>query len=724
MAANRFDTPYGQQYVSQYVKLPFETISALGEKANRNFEEGKKAEDDLGALGQAIKAAPMYEAHKQQFVNEYNKKTQDLVEEAKGDYGSPEFKRKAHKLMQEFKSRPEIDAFTQTKKAFEDYQSQKKDSKNAMNLDWTYQKDKEGNYIPLDVNKQGIYTPKFTQYEDWNKTAKDVMGKVADSGYNKDLDIDFSRPTTTLSNGETAVYSKRHKGYVGVSDPKVKELSSLMAGEYANTAAGKHHLQSLVGEDIDYQTLSREAQNNPQAAKAKKAIDQEFINHMYRANANQIGGVTTDTQDYHYEHDRNAAAANDKKVIDQAKKYMPSYEGNVDITPSTPANALVTLGMDPSTMNDDGSIKYNKYNQPDLKDVQSELTKLNKQYKGNESSPDYISGLNMITAQLQASKGNQEIATKHYSDLVRSASNIGIDPKEFMDNKGRIDYKALKDRLITTGQNINTQAGSIQGLQGDFAENLSSHYFGEHTESGFSKSPAFNKLTIYENNNPNSKDKIESEGKAAKLAENARFIGLDFNDKNLGSMAFTATEGKEVTEPKLYNAVTSDKVLKTLMEPVHHYTQQMKSGLVGKQSPEEVLSNKNTLIGYTTKQGDKVPGILEGLATKVLNGQDPNKQNILTDLNKVMDRVNYGSNKNLAFGTNNDGSKIYIGQSVINAQGVPEEKNYSIDVVTGKVDITELGRIQNEESTNIQNKIAPAYNKKAPGYSPKDVTYK
>jgi hypothetical protein len=706
------------------VKLPFETISALGEKANKNFEEGKKIEEDLGALGQAIKAAPVYESHKTKFINEYNKRTQDLVDEAKGDYGSPEFKRKAQKLIQEFKTRPEIDAFAQTNKAFQDYQSEKKDAKNAMNLDWTYQKDKQGNYVQLDVIKQGIYSPKFTQYEDWNKTAKEVMGHVAPSGGTNELAIDFNAPTATLSNGETAVYSNKTKGYVGVSDPRVQKLSKMMASEYATTVAGKHHLQSLLGADIDYKTLSIQALNDPEAAKTKEAVDTEFTNHMYRANANQIGGTSTSSIDYHYEHDRAKASANDKKAADESNKYKPSYEGNIDKTPSTRANALVTMGMDPTTMDDNADIKYNKYNQPDLKDIQAELTKLNTIYKGNTSSPDYMNELNKINSKLQASKGNQEIATKYYSDLVRIAGNNNIDPKQFMDNKGNVDYKALKERLITAGQNINTQAGSIQGMDASLVEGLGAHYFGEHTAQGFTKAGAFNKLTIYENNNPNTKDKIESEGLASKLAENARFTGLDFNDKNLGSMAFTATEGKESVEPKLYNAVTSDKVLKTLMEPVHNFTQQVKNAMVGKQSPEEVQNNKKALLGYTDKYGNKINGALGEVASNVLRGNNPNKKYLLEQLNKVMDGVNYGSNKTLAYGTNNDKDKIFIGQPIINEQGIPEEKTYRIDVRTGMVDVVELGNIQNEESTNIQNKIAPAYNQKAPGYKPQDVTYK
>jgi len=713
MASNRFDQAHPQSYVSQYIRPPFEAISAMGEKANKNFEEGKKLEDDLGLLGQTIKAAPMYELHKQQFVNSYNKKINDLVDESKGDYGSPEFKRKAHKLITEFKTAPEIDAFAQTKKAFEDYQSEKKDTKNAMNLDWTYQKDKNGNYVPLDVNKQGIYSPKFTQYEDWNKTAKDVMGKVNDSGYSKETGMDFSNPMTRISNGETEVYAGKTNGWVGVSDPRVQNLSKMMASEYANTTAGKHHLQSLLGTDIDYKTLSIQAQNDPEVAKTKKAVDDEFANHMYRANANQIGGVTSSSIDYHFQNDRKAAAANDQK---EANKYLPSFEGNISPTPSTPKNALSTIGMKSDFMDDEGNIKYNSNGyQPSLKDVEKELNRLKAVYKGNESNPDYMQELQRVKAGFIATKANKEIANNYYSDMVRSASNLGIDPKQYMTN-GKVDYKALKDDLVSIGQNLNTEAGSIQGLQAKFTEDLSKFYFGETTGSGenakFKTSPVFQKLSIYENNNPSSKDKIESEEKAAKLAQNAKFIGLDFNDKNLGSLAFTATEGNNAVEPKLYNAVTPDKTLKTLMEPVHTFSQEMSKTVRNRQTKEEVEANK-----LDAKQE------LENIATAISNGNDPNKAAKLAALEKVAYGINYGSDKGLVIGNNNDRSKLFIGQPQLNG-GKVQNTVYSIDVINGTVDIVDLGKVQNEESTNIQNKIAPAYNTGAQGYQNKDIQYK
>lgn len=322
MPSNRFDTSQPQQYVSQYVPLPFEAIGALGAKTQKEADEGAKAVEDLGALGAAIKAAPMYAENKTKFVNEYNDKSKALVEKYASDFGNPEFKRAINNLTTEFKARPEINAFTNTLKSFEDWQSQKKDAKNAMNLDYTYDMDPNNasNFRQRDVIKEGVYSPKMTQYEDWNETGKKVMGKIAEDSTVKELGLNLGN--TRINNGETEVWSRKTGKYEGVSSPKLKNLSNLMIGEYANTVAGKHHLQSLVGQDVDYSQISRMAQSgNEQAIKTKAAIDQEFENHLYRSNASQIGQTTETTYDDQFITNRAAQKAND--AIEEGLNRVP-----------------------------------------------------------------------------------------------------------------------------------------------------------------------------------------------------------------------------------------------------------------------------------------------------------------------------------------------------------------------------------------------------------------
>lgn len=329
MPSNRFDTSQEQRYVSSYVPLPFETIAALGEKANQNFATGKKAEADLGALGQAIKAAPMHQDDRKAFIDNYNLKLKTLVDEAKGDYGSKDFQAKANALTTEFKNDPKVQAFKGTLDAYDEYTKRKGKEGAERDLDYTYEKDAAGNFIQKDVIKDGKYNSRFTKYEDWNETGKKVMGKIAEDSTTREMDLDLNN--TRINNGETEVWSRKTGKYEGVTGTKLGNLSQRMVGEYANTNAGKHHLQSLLGQDIDYQQLITLAQSgNEQAIKTKGAIDKEFANHLYNSNANQIGVKTETTYDDHLVTNRAKVASNDavKKSLETTPLDVLNYAQN------------------------------------------------------------------------------------------------------------------------------------------------------------------------------------------------------------------------------------------------------------------------------------------------------------------------------------------------------------------------------------------------------------
>jgi len=323
MPVNEFDQSVRPEYVSNRIELPFRELAGIAANQQKSFDEGRAIEDNLGLLGEAIKAAPMYEGHRQAFIKEYQSKIKELTGNGNINYADPEFKRKASMLVNEFKSRPEINAFANTLKSYQDWESQVKNPDNAMNLDFTYKKDKDGNFNQLDVNKQGVYSPTFTKFEDYNETGKKIMGHIAQDGSLKDLGYDFSKPENTrINNGETEVFNSKNHKWEGVTSDKLGKLSKIMAGEYANTTAGKHHLQSLIGENITYNQLDEDT---------RAKVDKIFTDHLYRANANQVGVKTEDKLDYHFETDRKAQKSNDDKYND-------------DSTPINPWNVLTGQG--------------------------------------------------------------------------------------------------------------------------------------------------------------------------------------------------------------------------------------------------------------------------------------------------------------------------------------------------------------------------------------------
>ena len=79
MPINEYDISVRPQYVSSRIDLPFGELQSIAANQQKSFDEGKSIENDLGLLGQAIKAAPMYESHRQAFIKEYQNKIKDLT---------------------------------------------------------------------------------------------------------------------------------------------------------------------------------------------------------------------------------------------------------------------------------------------------------------------------------------------------------------------------------------------------------------------------------------------------------------------------------------------------------------------------------------------------------------------------------------------------------------------------------------------------------------------
>ena len=304
---NRFDTSQQQQYISTYVPLPFDTIAALGEKANKNFETGKKAEADLGAIGAAIEAAPMYEEDKKNLINLYNTKIKTLVDEAKGDYGSKDFQAKANALINEFKNDSKVQAFKGTLEAYQNWKKAKLAGK-SKDLDYTYEMEADGKtFKQKDVLKDGVYSNKITKYADWDQAAKESAGHIAASG-GEDVG---NLQNTRLENG--VLYERTKTGWKGVSNSKVVGVAKSVIPNYASKEAGQHHLETILKEDFGfnsdaYNMTYTDIANKAAAAKdrinkgigtdadtqlvaMKNHIDDKLYNHIYAANKHQEGMI-------------------------------------------------------------------------------------------------------------------------------------------------------------------------------------------------------------------------------------------------------------------------------------------------------------------------------------------------------------------------------------------------------------------------------------------------
>ena len=688
-SSNRFDTATNQQYISQHVPLPLEAISGMAREQQNKYDHAIEDTYKLQDLMTNVHAIDKHQPYKQQLDAKYAPLVEDIANRISKGSDLPTAQRDMNRLARQFQADPLRQELEQSYANYGAYQKDKitKGDKYGEHYD---------PYLPFTGSNQdksiaGFRYTGMGEIQPHTEEARKQMDDISKTGYFKDIEQpDAYGNVIGLKQGSE-----------GVVDKRVRQLAHSKAPSFLLTKEGE-----------DFSKMIR--YRSPKVDIQKAAEE-----YLYNAGINQVGMIYKSGNSF--QHAPWAAQDHADAKEQMGNKYLPTFEGNVDMTPATNKTALAKLGMDVSNIKEDGEIDFNLANiSPQAAKKQLDIAKQDAERSGDYST--YQQELkNMIKYTLPKMKANDKIAVDYYSNMVRTANNVGLNIKEYT-KAGKVDCKKLKADLVEAGKALETTAPSIQGFQANFAEDLSATYFGKYSDSGdgkFSVSPMFNKLAIYENNNEGTKTKIESEGTASKLAENAKFVGLDFNDKNLGSMAFVATEGGESKDPKLYNAVTSDKVMKTLMQPVHNFTQETSKALMGKQSKDELNYYKQSLIGTKDK-----PGALAGLMSRIENSNDPNKKAKMENMGKLMTSI-YSQNQAVVMGTNNDGDKIFISQPRFE-DGIPQNKVIVVNVLDGSINTqeTDLGQIQNEESTNIQNKIAPAYNKQAQGYQNKNITYK
>lgn len=613
--ANRFDTSQQQNYVSSYVPLPFEQIAALGERTNQNFRAGQAAEAELGALGQAIKAAPMYETSRQNFINEYNNKTKALVDKYQGNYGDPNFQLDVKRLTNEFKSRPEIDAFTNTLKSYQDWESQVKNPDNAMNLDFTYQKDPTGQFRQLDVNKEGVYSPTFTKYEDYTKAAKDVVGTIKESGFTEETGLDLNN--TRINNGETEVYNTKTHKYEGVSEGRVQKLGELLAGNYAQTVAGKHHLQSLLGENIDYNTLSQmAASGNEQAVKTKEVVDKEFANHIFKSNANQIGGKTSDTIDYHFEHDRKKAKDND--VDNFGRLITTNEQGNPEATDM--GSVLSGLGLDKIMDNNGRAITSGPLNS---KYIVTKVDGTTKTFDNSIDAHKFAGNTGSISQQhVESNKSLDQTALENAQILVKKSAELGL---------GKPIDGDYRKQLYNYALNVAKRRSTTSNLQPNTSDKLTEFFLGDNSN--------IHNMEVYQQGNEDSNAKLTAE-QVASMAKNSKITGVDYYGNNQAGWKVAVTpkddKGKPAGVDEALIAIPRDKKFEEETRPIWTISKgALEFAKTGKVNPQykdvnydkvQEYAKKNiggspVISGTSTEFDDQGNPIIRGSFTQVINGE-------------------------------------------------------------------------------------------------------
>lgn len=691
--ANRYTEIDFNQPVSSYVPMPMDFIYKAGLQKQKDYESAAEESDKLNDLMATVNAIDAHSPYKKALADKYYPQIENIADRIvnKGDMSA---RRDLNKIARQWQHDPVREELEQSYANYKLYQQDKikKGEKYAEWHDPTLGFSGEGQDGPNAFRYTGM-----GERTDHQKRAHDMMAGIAeDAAKSAGFKINPDGTITKGGSGSEHIFST-----------KVQELAAIKTQDFLTTSEGQDFAKQLkyYNPNLKDEDLMNEA-----------------TKYLYDAGANQIFEKTESQSDVGFipkwMHDQG------KEEAGSNYSNLPIIEGNVSTNAETNKSVFKALGMNTDYINDDGSVKTDdikNISKEDVNYVTNRAKKFLEDYKksgGTDVQGMLVYGksyLHMLN-QINNNDLKQRYVNKN-KDLITKGFQYGI-LNNHKNDDGSIDYLGLENEILSIGKNISKQASNIQGLQQDFATNMSNMYLGKHSGSDkdgiFNQSPLFQKLNIYEQNNPNSAEELRKDNTASKLAENGKFIGLDFNDPNLGAVSMTATKGKNDVEPKLYNAVVPDVNLKSSMKPVHDFSQKFKKSMTSGLSQNEkyvnsvsALQERDNYIKSLKSNGapKEIIDNFESLYNNITNS----KLGVITGYSTIDKKTNQ--------------PKYTLIGSIDFVDGKPVEKVLRIDRTTGQYEMLNLGDIQTEENAYIQKLHAPGYNKKSPGYVPKDVEY-
>lgn len=659
MPANRFDTSVQQQYVSQYVPLPFEAIAALGEKIQKKQDA---AIDDTYKLKDLMTKVPAIYDPNLGLSNIQKKKELDAQFAPKIDElsnkilaGDPNAYRELEQVKRDLVNNP---IRQELEESYLNYKAYKED---ITKKGGKYDRLLDDYYGQQLVDKSGELKPfRYAGMEeslDAPKRFKEIMGDIAEDARSWDVE----------SLGADGIKIGQKGKRAGVDEAKVNRVVNNKVGLALNTDEGKQFVKRL-------RRLKPDITNEEILGETRKAL--------FSSAYEQIGGDIESGK---------TISLTDIWTREQNKKDafagpMPTYENPVlpSGTTLTPKSGLSWLGINTDVINDDGSINQG------LK-----LT----------TTPGGIVTKKEVS-------GKKEL-TDFYSSLLNTARGLGLEIPKMSTDKSKTDFDKLQKQLADYGQNMQLQGNTSAGLQSRFGNNLSDELLGTVTSSAegetiFKKSPilATAKLT-----NMSTGESISNIDDKENIAKDGSIRAVDY---------FASTPGtyRLDSQNKAYEYYPGDKTLNAMTQNTHGLTQEIVKARQGKQGSKTVIDSKNNLT-----VGDYANNVVNNLKTNfaTIPANDKIGMALATDLNNNLSQlVGYEpisiktSDIRIKEGPNKGQPKYqYVAyqQKGFGTTNKTDEKILQVDTESGKTEVITLGDLHANERDYLQQNYAPAFEK-------------
>jgi hypothetical protein len=265
MPANRFDTPYGQQYVSQYVQAPLSEISGMAREYSDKYKQAEEDTYKLNDLMAHVNAIDEHSPYKKALSERYHPKINELADKIIKGTDLPTAKRDLNKLQREFANDP---LRQELEKSYAEKALYQKDkiSKGEKYAEWEDPSIKfkgttsKGELEPFRYTGMG-------EKQDHQKVAQDMM---------KDIGVD-AKDYSNVQLGSDGIIRGSKGGREYILSDKVRNLANAKTTDFINTPAGSSYIKQLK-------------YYNPNATE-KQLLD-EASKYLFNAGSNQIFNKT------------------------------------------------------------------------------------------------------------------------------------------------------------------------------------------------------------------------------------------------------------------------------------------------------------------------------------------------------------------------------------------------------------------------------------------------
>lgn len=264
--SNRFDRPYGQDYVSQYVKPPLDYISGMAKDYTSKYNKLEDESYGLNDLIASVKSIDEHAQFKKSLDTKYQPKLSELADKIAKGNDLVQTKRDLNKLSREWANDPlriELEN-SLANRALE--------QKEKIKLGAKYQKYNDPNIGFKGITETGDIQPlRFSgipEAQDYQKRASDLVDKIASDSYDSQNDV--WDPTT-------GIIRDRKSGKESVSSQKVRGIANTLVPNFATTLEGQDYIRMIKSQNP---SLSNEQ------------LGQHLSDYLYNTAAKQIFSKT------------------------------------------------------------------------------------------------------------------------------------------------------------------------------------------------------------------------------------------------------------------------------------------------------------------------------------------------------------------------------------------------------------------------------------------------